>query len=117
MALLELRYRITGLDVSDNRRLRGKHADRRRCFVIGNGPSIRDMDLSVLSDEKGEFRRAAELIGEFVERYPSSRHAKEMLRNVAEGALERTDELAAPVGAFDLSVTEKIGAGQQLFAQ
>lgn len=51
MRLLALRYRATGLDVSNNRRLRGRHADRKRCFVIGNGPSLGDMDLSVLSDE------------------------------------------------------------------
>lgn len=51
MALLGLHYRVTGLDVSSNLRLRGKHADRKRAFVIGNGPSLRDMDLSVLSDE------------------------------------------------------------------
>lgn len=51
MALLELRYRIVGPDVSSNRSLHMKHADRQRCFVIGNGPSLGDMDLSVLADE------------------------------------------------------------------
>jgi len=51
MALLALHYRIAGLDVSNNRSLHGKHADRKRCFVIGNGPSIRDMNLSVLADD------------------------------------------------------------------
>jgi len=51
MALLGLWYRIDGLDVSNNRTLRRKHADRQRCFVIGNGPSIGDMDLSVLAGE------------------------------------------------------------------
>jgi uncharacterized Rossmann fold enzyme len=51
MALLGLRYGLRGLDVSNNRRLHMRHADRQRCFVIGNGPSLKDMDLSILADE------------------------------------------------------------------
>jgi len=51
MLLLSLHYRLAGLDVSNNRRLHLKHKGRERCFVIGNGPSIRDMDLSILADE------------------------------------------------------------------
>lgn len=31
--------------------VRNIHADKRRCFIIGNGPSIREQDLTVLKDE------------------------------------------------------------------
>jgi hypothetical protein len=35
----------------ENRRLKGRHASENRCFVIGNGPSLKDMNLRPLADE------------------------------------------------------------------
>jgi hypothetical protein len=35
----------------ENRRLVGRHSGERRCFVIGNGPSLKEMDLKPLADE------------------------------------------------------------------
>jgi hypothetical protein len=34
-----------------NRQLTGRHAGERRCFVIGNGPSLKNMDLKPLANE------------------------------------------------------------------
>lgn len=34
-----------------NRELYRRHADKRRCFVIGNGPSLKTQDLCLLKDE------------------------------------------------------------------
>jgi hypothetical protein len=48
--LLGLAYSVTGLDVADNGRLRNRYAGR-RCFVIGNGPSLGAMDLTPLAGE------------------------------------------------------------------
>jgi hypothetical protein len=33
------------------KRFRGLHCDRQRCFLVGNGPSIRSQDLRLLKDE------------------------------------------------------------------
>lgn len=35
----------------DNAALEGRHAGERRCFVLGNGPSLAKMDLAPLADE------------------------------------------------------------------
>lgn len=48
--LLSIAYRRAGVDVSNNRSLAGRHRGR-RCFVIGNGPSLGDMDLTPLAGE------------------------------------------------------------------
>jgi hypothetical protein len=37
--------------LSPNIALKDRHRDRKRCFVLGNGPSLRDQDLSPLKDE------------------------------------------------------------------
>ena len=37
--------------LSVNRALEGRHADRKRCFVIGNGPSLKGVDLTRLKGE------------------------------------------------------------------
>lgn len=50
-ALFDLWYGVHGVDVSTNARLAAKHRGARRCFVIGNGPSLKDMDLSPLARE------------------------------------------------------------------
>lgn len=45
-------YRRTlGEPIYANRQLHNRHADRRRCFVIGNGPSLKGLDLSPLAHE------------------------------------------------------------------
>ena len=43
--------RVSTRRLHENRRLIGRHANERRCFVIGNGPSLRDMNLKPLADE------------------------------------------------------------------
>jgi hypothetical protein len=43
--------RFTTSAFDGNARLMGRHADERRCFVIGNGPSLKDMDLKPLANE------------------------------------------------------------------
>jgi hypothetical protein len=48
--ILDLAYASRGISVANNRSLRNRHKGK-RCFVIGNGPSLKEMDLSVLSDE------------------------------------------------------------------
>ena len=48
--LLSAAYRRGGVDVRNNRALAGRHRGR-RCFVIGNGPSLGGMDLSPLAGE------------------------------------------------------------------
>jgi hypothetical protein len=48
--LLSVGYWWQGLDVSANERLRNRYAGR-RCFVIGNGPSLGAMDLTRLRGE------------------------------------------------------------------
>lgn len=50
-ALFDAYYSAQGLDVSGNAVLANKHRGARRCFVIGNGPSLKDMDLSPLANE------------------------------------------------------------------
>lgn len=49
--LFQLGYRLRGLDVTRNEALRNRHQDRKRCFVIGNGPSLATMDLRPLRNE------------------------------------------------------------------
>ena len=49
-----IRNRRSNLSVEhfrDNRQLSGRYAGERRCFVIGNGPSLKDMNLKPLADE------------------------------------------------------------------
>jgi hypothetical protein len=36
---------------TENVPLNGRHADERRCFVIGNGPSLKGMDLKPLAED------------------------------------------------------------------
>jgi hypothetical protein len=49
--LLETVQRVGGPELSGNALLKNKHCASRRCFVIGNGPSLGDMDLSPLANE------------------------------------------------------------------
>jgi hypothetical protein len=49
--LLAQSKRLTGQRYRENSRLAGRHANERRCFVIGNGPSLKDIDLKPLADE------------------------------------------------------------------
>jgi hypothetical protein len=49
--LVQCGHRARGIDVRTNEALRGRHRDRNRCFVIGNGPSLGQMDLRPLRDE------------------------------------------------------------------
>ena len=37
--------------LASNRELRSRHPDPRRCFVIANGPSVKQQDLTLLRDE------------------------------------------------------------------
>src|SRR5205085_1510966 len=37
--------------IEENRGLMGRHSSEKRCFVIGNGPSLKEMDLKRLSEE------------------------------------------------------------------
>ena len=37
--------------LAPNRELRARHPDPRRCFIIANGPSIKQQDLTLLRDE------------------------------------------------------------------
>jgi hypothetical protein len=48
--LLGAWYSLKGVDVAGNARLRGLHAGK-RAFVIGNGPSLGEMDLTPLAGE------------------------------------------------------------------
>jgi hypothetical protein len=48
--LLTAGYSMSGLRVTENRRLEGRHRGR-RCFVIGNGPSLGQMNLLPLAGE------------------------------------------------------------------
>ena len=43
--------RLTARRLEENRRLIGLHKGAQRCFVIGNGPSLKDLDLKPLADE------------------------------------------------------------------
>src|SRR5262249_41650849 len=51
----ELHYRLTRRNLmrrlAPNTQLAGRHRNERRCFVIGNGPSLNTQDLSLLADE------------------------------------------------------------------
>jgi hypothetical protein len=48
--LLGIGYSLEGTSVRENRRLKNRHRGR-RCFVIGNGPSLGKMDLTPLAGE------------------------------------------------------------------
>jgi len=48
--LLSIGYRYKGVHLS-NKKLYNKHLNDKRCFVIGNGPSLKNMDLSLLKNE------------------------------------------------------------------
>jgi hypothetical protein len=50
-ALLAQARRVATQRFNENRRLTGRHAGENRCFVIGNGPSLKDMNLRPLADE------------------------------------------------------------------
>jgi len=50
-ALFDLYGWWNGIDVSNNAKLENKHKGERRCFVIGNGVSLKDMNLSLLANE------------------------------------------------------------------
>jgi hypothetical protein len=50
-SLLNRWRRVSTTHLDGNRRLMGRHANERRCFVIGNGPSLKDMNLQPLADE------------------------------------------------------------------
>jgi len=50
-SLLSQWRRVSTRRLDENRRLIGLHAGERRCFVIGNGPSLKDMNLRPLADE------------------------------------------------------------------
>ncbi len=43
--------RVANRHLHENRHLTGRHANEQRCFVIGNGPSLKDMNLQPLADE------------------------------------------------------------------
>lgn len=49
-ALLSVAYAFRGVDASRNTELKLRHQGR-RCFVLGNGPSLKDADLALLRDE------------------------------------------------------------------
>ena len=55
ITLSKLAYRIRHSEenrlLPRNRELAGRHADRQRCFVIGNGPSLKTQDLRPLANE------------------------------------------------------------------
>jgi uncharacterized Rossmann fold enzyme len=50
-ALFDIYYGLKGVDVARNAELKDRYRGQRRCFVIGNGASLKDMDLSVLANE------------------------------------------------------------------
>lgn len=50
-AILNARYSWQGISVARNRHLADRHAAERRCFVLGNGPSLKGLDLTPLRDE------------------------------------------------------------------
>jgi hypothetical protein len=43
--------RLATQHLRENRALKGRHVGEERCFIIGNGPSLKDMDLKPLADE------------------------------------------------------------------
>ncbi len=51
----DIKYRVTKRDslrlLKQNREFQKLHSDRKRCFVIGNGPSLKTQDLKPLSNE------------------------------------------------------------------
>jgi hypothetical protein len=49
--LRDLWRRVSGPTFKENASLNGRYAGERRCFVIGNGPSLKDMDLKPLAEE------------------------------------------------------------------
>jgi hypothetical protein len=49
--LLDTWRRISRPTFNENVSLNGRYAGERRCFVIGNGPSLKDMDLKPLAEE------------------------------------------------------------------
>ena len=49
--LLARSRRLMARRFKENSRLAGRHASERRCFVIGNGPSLKDVDLKPLANE------------------------------------------------------------------
>jgi hypothetical protein len=49
--LLDVWRRISGPTFNENVALNGRNAGERRCFVIGNGPSLKDLDLKPLAEE------------------------------------------------------------------
>jgi len=53
--LMRVRYRMASPHASQllkrNQELHNRHADRKRCFVVGNGPSLKNQDLKPLKDE------------------------------------------------------------------
>jgi hypothetical protein len=49
--LLNVWSRMSGPIFKENVSLNGRHAGERRCFVIGNGPSLKGMDLKPLAND------------------------------------------------------------------
>lgn len=49
--ILSLGHRVAGFDISRNLELKDRHRDRKRCFVFGNGPSLKDIDLRLFRGE------------------------------------------------------------------
>jgi hypothetical protein len=43
--------RVTARSLTRNQKLKNRHAGAKRCFVIGNGPSLKGKDLSALAGE------------------------------------------------------------------
>ncbi len=50
-SLLNQWRRISTRHLYENRSLSGRHANEQRCFIIGNGPSLKGMNLKPLADE------------------------------------------------------------------
>jgi hypothetical protein len=50
-ALLNVWSHVSGPTFKENVPLNGRHAGERRCFVIGNGPSLKGMDLKPLAED------------------------------------------------------------------
>jgi len=55
ITLSKLAYRVRHSEeirlLARNREWAGRHADRKRCFVVGNGPSLKTQDLRLLAGE------------------------------------------------------------------
>lgn len=49
--ILSSYYKFIGVDIRKNKKLFNKHINDKRCFIIGNGPSLKNMDLSFLKNE------------------------------------------------------------------